>query len=153
MTEAAISERTIATDKIDQNTPDVPTPRDNNDYHAATGSGGKTADKHLPPEPIIPGVTKQEKIDIDGTQRDYSIHAPKDWDGKTPLPVMYFFNGVSPANPEDTFTGLADKADKNGFLLVDIKGAGPMHSFNNGQGALRRRTRTRTNFSIRFINN
>lgn len=104
-------------------------------------------DSHPPLSPQIavdnqtlpnPGATVQRNIQVDGQTREYTIHTPANWDGKTPLPVMYFLNGLSPGgDPNDTFTGLQQEADKDGFMLVDLKGSGPMHSWNNGQGVFR----------------
>lgn len=81
------------------------------------------------------GSTEDRTIRLnDGETRQYSVHTPANWDGHTPLPVMYFLNGVSPGDPDDKFTGLRQEADKDGFMLVDLKGNGPLHSWNNGQG-------------------
>src|SRR5262249_31015266 len=104
-------------------------------------TSGDSADKHLPPTsvgaPFAPGTTQNETIDVGGKEREYSIHTPKGWDGKKPLPVMYFLNGLSPEKPEDTFTELSKQADEKGFLLVDMIGSGPLHSFDNGQGVFK----------------
>jgi poly(3-hydroxybutyrate) depolymerase len=120
------------------------TPQFNADHNRATRSTPDTTFGILPAPmdwfetkpPYQPGTTNDEHIDVDGTKRDYTVHVPAGWHGEKPLKVMYFLNGVSPGKPEDTFTGLSGQADKNGYLLVDLIGDGPAHTFNNGQSLM-----------------
>jgi poly(3-hydroxybutyrate) depolymerase len=83
---------------------------------------------------FVPGKTTHQTITVDGKERDYDVHTPKDWDGKTPLPVLYYFNGFSPAGREkESFTGLSERADREHFAVVYMDGAGKGHTYNNGQ--------------------
>jgi hypothetical protein len=64
-------------------------------------AGNRTA--HLAPMTVgadRAGTTQEESMVVDGHKRDYSVHTPQGWDGKTPLPVMYFFNGISPGDQD-----------------------------------------------------
>lgn len=128
------SEKNLVVDTPQADNSNVPAERSNSDYVAAVRSGANTADQYLPPAWLDPGVTEDRTIDVDGMTRNYSVYVPESWDGETPLPVMYYFNGVNPNYPRDTFTGLSEEAEAKGFMLVDIVGAGAMHTFNNGQG-------------------
>src|SRR5438105_13969244 len=74
---------------------DHPTPDFNTLYDAAIG---KNVDRGQASLPLLrledrqgKGNTHSETIDVNGAKRTYSVHTPKDWDGKTPLKVMYFF--------------------------------------------------------------
>jgi poly(3-hydroxybutyrate) depolymerase len=83
---------------------------------------------------LVSGKTTHQTITVDGKERDYDVHTPKDWDGKTPLPVLYYFNGLSPAGREkESFTGLSQRADREHFAVVYMDGAGKAHTYNNGQ--------------------
>jgi poly(3-hydroxybutyrate) depolymerase len=128
-------------DKPTNLTADHTKPEFNTLYNAAIGKNVDTSMASLPLLTLEDktdnnGKTQSETVDVNGTERTYSVHTPKGWDGKTPLKVMYFFNGFSPGakTPDDTFTGLSQMSDKDGFMLVDMIGAGPDHTFNNGQG-------------------
>jgi len=82
----------------------------------------------------VPGETTHQTIKVDGKERDYDVHIPKGWDGKTPLPVLYYFNGLSPGSREkESFTGLSERADREHFAVVYMDGAGKGHTYNNGQ--------------------
>ncbi len=90
---------------------------------------------HSASEQFHPGSTVDRTITIDGVKRSYSVHTPKSWDGKTPLPVEYYFNGVNPNFQEkESFTGLSKVADAKDVLVVYLHGTGRLHAFNNGQG-------------------
>jgi poly(3-hydroxybutyrate) depolymerase len=61
---------------------------------------------------------------------------PAGWDGKTPLKVMYYLNGIAPkGKEEESFTGLSQLADKDHFMLVYLNGDGRNETYNNGQTA------------------
>lgn len=91
-------------------------------------------DNHSHSGTFIPGTSRDFTINVDGHQRSYSVHTPKDWDGKSKLPVLYYFNGMNPNHQEsESFTGLNQVADKNHCLVVYMHGTGSLHAYNNGQ--------------------
>ncbi len=69
-------------------------------------------------------------------QRSYVVHVPPQYDPETPAPVVLAFHGGG-GNPEAMMrlSGLSDKADEAGFLVVYPSGTGAMKrmlTFNGG---------------------
>jgi poly(3-hydroxybutyrate) depolymerase len=87
-------------------------------------------------QPLAPGSTSEHQVNVGSEKRNFGLHIPKNWDGKSPLPVLYYFNGLRPdGKPEpETFTGLSERADKMGFALVYMRASNQRtQTFNNGQ--------------------
>ena len=86
------------------------------------------------PEKFAPGSTTEVPIKVDGQDRSFAVHVPKGWDGKSQLPVLYYLNGLHPGgNEPESFTGLSDRADKDNFMVVSLRGTGRGGTYNNGQ--------------------
>jgi len=85
---------------------------------------------------LTPGATTVENVSVNGDNRQFAVHLPKGWDGKSPLPVLYYFNGMRPdGKPEpESFTGLSDRSDKDSFAVVYMRGSNEGNqTYNNGQ--------------------
>lgn len=64
-------------------------------------------------------------IQVDGLSRSYIVHIPPKYDPKQPAPVVLMFHGGgSSAKPMVHFTGLNEKADQAGFVVVYPEGTG-----------------------------
>jgi polyhydroxybutyrate depolymerase len=90
----------------------------------------------LAADPLGPGDhTRTLKVgDLD---RNYLVHVPKQYDSKTPMPlVLSFHGGGSNAEQMVKFCGLNEKADEAGFIVVYPNGTGRLEnrllSFNGG---------------------
>jgi polyhydroxybutyrate depolymerase len=71
-----------------------------------------------------------------GLERNYLVHVPPQYDPATPMPVVLAFHGGG-ANAGNmvTFSGLNEKADQAGFIVVYPEGTGRlerMRTFNAG---------------------
>jgi poly(3-hydroxybutyrate) depolymerase len=100
-------------------------------YGASTGK-----DKAPTTAPLVAGVTAEQSVSAGADARNYAVHFPKNWDGKSPLPVLYYFNGMQTnGKPEaESFTGLSDRSDKMGFAVVYMRGSNDRtQTYNNGQ--------------------
>jgi len=75
-------------------------------------------------------------LEVDGRQRTYLVHVPPGSDPDTPRPlVLAFHGGGANADTMVPFSGLNDKADEEGFLVVYPEGSGRfdrMLTFNAG---------------------
>jgi len=61
----------------------------------------------------------------DGLTRSYLVHIPPKYDAKKPTPVVLIFHGaMTDAAITVRFTGLNEKADKEGFIAVYPNGTG-----------------------------
>jgi poly(3-hydroxybutyrate) depolymerase len=97
-------------------------------------SGAPSNDKGA--APVVPGTTTDQTVNVGADARQFALHVPKNWDGKSPLPVLYYFNGMRPdGKPEpESFTGLSDRADAMGFALAYMRGSNEKtQTYNNGQ--------------------
>jgi poly(3-hydroxybutyrate) depolymerase len=93
-------------------------------------SGGKSS------AAVVPGATAEQTINVGADARPFALHVTKNWDGKSPLPVLYYFNGMRPdGKPEpESFTGLSDRADAMGFAIAYMRGSNEgTQTYNNGQ--------------------
>ena len=75
-------------------------------------------------------------LDEGGLERSYLVHVPPQYDPATPMPVVLAFHGGG-ANAGNmvTFSGLNEKADQAGFIVVYPEGTGRlerMRTFNAG---------------------
>ncbi|MCA9893634.1 MAG: polyhydroxybutyrate depolymerase [Anaerolineae bacterium] len=74
-------------------------------------------------------VTAQQEAEYtlryDQRPRTYILHLPPQYDGETPLPVVFVLHGGG-GNPEhtDLVTGFATKGDEEGFITVYPSGTG-----------------------------
>lgn len=68
---------------------------------------------------------KLNEIVVDDRPRTYLLHAPPAYDGATPWPLVLAFHGAtSNARLMQLFSGLSEKADEAGFLVVYPSGTG-----------------------------
>ena len=68
----------------------------------------------------------------------YLAHAPRNWDGKSPLPTLVYFHGYS-ENAESVIAdgGIRDFSDRNGILLIAPNGEGQTWSYPGSPGQYR----------------
>ncbi|MSR59713.1 MAG: polyhydroxybutyrate depolymerase [Planctomycetaceae bacterium] len=79
----------------------------------------------LPDPPPEPGK-HTIRLTVDDRPRSYLMHIPTSYDAAQPTPVVLAFHGTS-MNPKTmaAFSGLSDKAEEAGFIVVYPKGTGP----------------------------
>jgi len=75
-------------------------------------------------------------VSVEGVHRSYLVHVPQQYDPATPTPVVLAFHGGG-ANAENmaAFSGLNEKADHGGFIVVYPAGSGRLQNlltFNAG---------------------
>jgi polyhydroxybutyrate depolymerase len=76
---------------------------------------------------------KSGTIEIGGLTRDYFLHVPRDYSGKTPLPVVFVLHGATQsARSAERMSGMSAKADKENFLAVYPSGIGRVPTWNAG---------------------
>jgi polyhydroxybutyrate depolymerase len=72
-----------------------------------------------------------ETLQSGGLARTYILHVPAGYDGTRALPVVFQFHGFgSNGKQMDAYTGLAAKADAEGFILVTPDGSGTPLTWN-----------------------
>jgi poly(3-hydroxybutyrate) depolymerase len=64
-------------------------------------------------------------VSLKGVHRSYLVHVPPQYDPATPMPVVLAFHGGG-ANADNmvVFSGLNEKADQAGFIVVYPAGSG-----------------------------
>ena len=87
------------------------------------------------PAALQPG-DHSRSVEVDGGERSYIVHVPPQYDRASPMPVVLAFHGGG-ANAENmvAFSGLNEKADEAGFIVVYPQGSGRlprMQTFNAG---------------------
>jgi polyhydroxybutyrate depolymerase len=75
-------------------------------------------------------------VQVDGQERSYLVHVPPQYAPDTPMPVVLAFHGGG-ANARNmvAFSGLNEKADEAGFIVVYPEGSGRLEqisAFNAG---------------------
>jgi polyhydroxybutyrate depolymerase len=86
------------------------------------------------PDPLGPG-DHARKLTVDGRERAYLVHVPKNYDPKTPTPVVLALHGAAmDGSMMVWFSGLSKKADDAGFVVVypSGTGTGPFRTWNAG---------------------
>lgn len=76
--------------------------------------------KEKPVDKLTPG-NHTLKFKVDGKEREFDIYIPKGYDGKTELPMVMVFHGMSDKHPKGLMareTGMNEKADKENFIAV-----------------------------------
>ncbi len=64
-------------------------------------------------------------LEIDGRTRTYLVHVPKSYDANKPMPlVLAFHGGLTNADIMVRFSGLSEKAEAAGFVVVYPNGTG-----------------------------
>ncbi|MBU6454436.1 MAG: acetylxylan esterase [Cyanobacteria bacterium REEB67] len=93
---------------------------------------------------VEPGKTIREKTKLDGQDRQYFLHLPKDYDPSRSYPLVLVYNGWGnhtgqggvPGGAEgmEKTTGMSERADKDGFIVAYMDGTPrDQHSWNNGE--------------------
>ncbi|MFO0189863.1 MAG: alpha/beta hydrolase family esterase [Planctomycetia bacterium] len=87
------------------------------------------------PAALRPG-DHSRSIEVEGRERTYLVHVPPQYDPAAPMPVVLAFHGGG-ANADNmvAFSGLNEKADQAGFIVVYPEGSGRlprMLTFNAG---------------------
>jgi polyhydroxybutyrate depolymerase len=72
-------------------------------------------------------------IEVEGRKREYYVHTPEGYTGKTPLPLVMVLHGAI-QTPEgiERMSGMSAKADVQNFLVVYPKGTGQVDTWNAG---------------------
>jgi polyhydroxybutyrate depolymerase len=87
------------------------------------------------PAALRPG-DHSRSLAVDGRNRAYLVHVPPQYDPAAPMPmVLAFHGGGGNANNMVAFSGLNEKADQAGFIVVYPEGSGRlprMLTFNAG---------------------
>lgn len=75
-------------------------------------------------------------LNVDQVKRNYLVHVPRLYDGKTPTPVVLALHGATmTAKVMESLTGLNKKADEETFIVVYPNGTGPtpfLYTWNAG---------------------
>jgi polyhydroxybutyrate depolymerase len=89
----------------------------------AVGSGVSAAPATRP-APLGPGDHRRE-LTVDGRARSYVVHVPPKHGATRATPVVLAFHGAGMNGPMmATFSGLSEKADAAGFVVVYPNGTG-----------------------------
>ena len=84
-----------------------------------------TASKIVLAEQSLPRHDRTRTLQVDGRARSYIVHVPPKLDPKKPTPVVLAFHGAATnASIMAISTGLSDKADEAGFVVVYPNGTG-----------------------------
>ncbi len=95
----------------------------------AGGAGGALACEG---KTAVPGETTVE-IAFDGRTREYDLQIPLDYDGVTPLPLVFDIHGYSSTKGQQKLvSGFAELAESEGFIVVRPNGFGALRSWNGG---------------------
>ena len=90
--------------------------------------------KDAPPAPLAAG-DHTRTLTVGGLKRTYLVHVPKGYDSKTPTPVVLALHGAAMNGPMMVwFSGLTEKSDDAGFVVVypSGTGVGPFLTWNAG---------------------
>jgi polyhydroxybutyrate depolymerase len=88
-------------------------------------------------------VDHLEELRSGGVARTYRVHVPPAYDGSRPLPLLLAFHGGGgQGRSMPRLTGLSDRADRRGFLVVYPDGLG--RAWNDGREG-------RTTDDVRFV--
>lgn len=93
---------------------------------------------------LRPGETMRKTVEIDGEERHYFLHLPRNYDASKPVPLILVFNGygddtgqggVPPgAEGMEPVTGFSELADRENFAVAYVNGNPEQNnSWNNGQ--------------------
>jgi polyhydroxybutyrate depolymerase len=79
----------------------------------------------LTADPMLEPGDHTRTLKVGGLDRSYLVHVPKNYDGKTPMPVVLALHGAAMNGPMmAVFFGLNEKADEAGFIVVYPSGTG-----------------------------
>lgn len=91
----------------------------------ASACGGGTRPSGSAPAPLVETHT----IVVDGRERRYLLHLPRDFDGRSPLPLVLAFHGAGQTAAElRELTGLDAEADRLDFAVVYPEAGAPASS-------------------------
>jgi polyhydroxybutyrate depolymerase len=97
---------------------------------------GQTSAPTPAPMPPADASNIVRKLDFDGAKRSYHFHLPRNYDPKTPTPVVVALHGAATnAKIMEYFCGLSNQADKSGFIVCYPNGTGtdPLLTWNAGR--------------------
>ncbi len=77
--------------------------------------------------------SRYSSIEAGGLTRQYFVHVPPSYDGKTPLPLVLVLHGAT-QSPEsiERMSGMSAAADQERFLAVYPRGTGRLPTWNAG---------------------
>ena len=71
--------------------------------------------------PLTPGDHKQT-LQVDGQSRQFEVHVPKDYDGKSPLPMVYMMHGLTEnIDQMKEYSQMNKVADEKGFGVTYLQ--------------------------------
>jgi polyhydroxybutyrate depolymerase len=85
----------------------------------ASGDGGATNVPTCPATSTLQPGDTNATISVGGTTRQYIVHVPTSYTGKTPVPLVTDWHPILlDYNYERQYSGYASKADQEGFIVV-----------------------------------
>jgi polyhydroxybutyrate depolymerase len=79
------------------------------------------------------GGNRSGTVEAGGLTREFFVHVPSDYDGKTSLPLVLVLHGATQsAEGIERMSGMSAAADKERFLAVYPRGLGRLPSWNAG---------------------
>jgi len=97
-------------------------------FSKVSNSGGRdggfvhadnVGDRTTAPLKVEKGFDKKFEITSDGREREYTLHVPPGYDGKTPMPLVVVLHGLSQdADSIAKLSAMSEKADKEGFIVA-----------------------------------
>jgi polyhydroxybutyrate depolymerase len=82
------------------------------------GSGSSGGSTTTPPAPITYGKIRKTTV-VDGDTREYYVHVPLKYDGKTAVPVVFMFHGTSGDGEKFyNISGWKEKAEIENFISI-----------------------------------
>lgn len=95
---------------------------------------GAAQEAERPPEKLGAGDHSRSLV-VDGRQRSYLVHVPKNYDPSRPTPVVLALHGAAMNGSMMVwFSGLNETSEKSGFIVVYPSGVGigPFRTWNAG---------------------
>jgi polyhydroxybutyrate depolymerase len=99
------------------------------------GDGDGTGEADCPDDPLAPGLHPMT-IEHDGMQRVYDIYIPASHDGSVATPIVFNLHplvlGGALHGIWTSESGMNDKAEEEGFIVIQPDGTGEPASWNGG---------------------
>jgi polyhydroxybutyrate depolymerase len=103
----------------------------------ASGDGGQSKGPACPATSTLPAGDTNATIDFGGKTRQYIVHVPTSYTGKTAVPLVVDYHGLLLSNTSELQQaaphGYAAEADKEGFIVVFPNAVGaPLYGWDVG---------------------
>jgi polyhydroxybutyrate depolymerase len=97
---------------------DGSTPTNGGGAGGGAAGSGEAAMQTCPTSTLKPGDS-MGTLQVGSYTRDYIVHVPASYTGKTPVPLVTDWHGILFTNAiQQSFSGYQQKADKEGFIVV-----------------------------------